>query len=345
MRSPASSRTAALLLLASSVAFAQAKPKSLAEELKGGALESFEQAKDLFDHGDYETSHAKYTQAYEASKNPRLLWNMAACSARRKRYAQATVEAEKYLADGRSVLTKEQIARANEALSDWRAFVATATLTFSVPGATVLVDKEPVAVEGVEKAVLLDMGTHEVQATKAGYEPFRDTIVVKNVGKIAFPITLKAVAPAAAPAPAAPPQVVVVTPAAAPAAPATQAAPLAKEPAPPPSTSTTTVLGWTSVGLGVAALAGGGFMHMQAKSAADDFRAQCIDTACKAGAAGLYDDYASKSTLASALYVSGGVLALAGGVMVWLGGRGTEPAPRALRLEVGPSTVSFGGSF
>jgi hypothetical protein len=187
-----------VVLLASSLAFAQAKPKTLGEELSGPARESFEQAKDLFEAADFGTAHAKYKEAYALSKNPRLLWNLAACSARQKRYAQAITEAERYLADGRAKLTADQIAKAETALTDWRAFVATATLTVTPSGAELRIDDEARGVVNAPVSVYLDVGKHEVHLERAGHEPLTQALVIREVGKASFTFALKPIAAAPA---------------------------------------------------------------------------------------------------------------------------------------------------
>ena len=84
---------------------------------------------------------------------------------------------------------------------------------------------------------------------------------------------------------------------------------------------------------------------MQAKSSAEDFRAKCNGLVCDPSASGVYDTYASQSTMASALYVGGGVLAAAGGALLWFGASPDEAKPRGLRVQIAPQSVSLGGSF
>jgi hypothetical protein len=185
-------------LLLSSMALAQAKQKALGQELSGGALQSFEQAKNLFEASDFATAHAKFKQAYEGSRNPRIFWNMAACSVRLKRYARAIEEAERYLAEGRSRLTAEQIEKANGALAEWRSFVAEATLKLDPGEATLHVDDEPRGVVAAQATLYLDMGKHELRFEKAGYEPLTKVIAIGEVGKPTFALTMKSLAAAPA---------------------------------------------------------------------------------------------------------------------------------------------------
>ena len=187
-------RALAVGLMAASVALADAKPKALGDELSGAARKSFEHAKDLFEVSDFGTAHAKFQEAYGLSRNPRLLWNMAACSARQKRYAQAIAEAERYVAEGRASLTADQIAKAEAALTDWRAFVMTATLTVTPSGADLRIDDEPRGVVNAPLTVYLDVGKHEVLLERAGHEALTHAIVVREVGTASFTFALKPLA-------------------------------------------------------------------------------------------------------------------------------------------------------
>lgn len=190
-------RSIVAILVVSSVALALAKQRPLGEELSGVSRASFEQGKDLFEASDFATAHAKFKQAYEGSKNPRLLWNMAACSARQKRYARAIEEAERHLAEGKGRLPPEQIGRANEALVDWRSFVAEATLTIEPIGASLHVDDEARGVVGAVAKLTLDMGKHELRLEKSGFEPLSRAIVIVDVGTPAFELTMKPLSAAA----------------------------------------------------------------------------------------------------------------------------------------------------
>lgn len=191
-------RAAAIIMLVSSLAFAQEKPKALGEELSGAALQSFEQAKDLFEHGAFPTAHAKYKQAYELSRNARLLWNMAACSARLQHFGQAIGEAERYLSEGRGKLTGEQVDKATGSLGDWRAFTAEATLTVTPLDANIRIDDDPRGVVNGPMKAYLDVGKHEIALEKTGFEALTQTLVIREVGKQTFAFTLKALATAPA---------------------------------------------------------------------------------------------------------------------------------------------------
>ena len=329
-------RSVVTVLFLTHLAFAeQNAPRSLTEELSGAALASFEQAKDLFEHADFSTAHAKFKAAYQSSKNARLLWNMAACSTKLKRYASAIGEAERYLREGKGTLSGEQEGRANAFLADMRTYVAEATLTVQPAGSALHVDRESRGVIQDSTTMYLDVGSHDVQVEKAGFEPLRETFVVREVGAVTFRFALKPVAVGS--------PVMVASPVSA-VTPAVRVVAAAVEP-PPAASNGYRTAGWTSVGLGLAALGGGAFMHLQARSAGSDFLAKCQESVCDASASTLHDDAQSKATMASLLYAGAGVLSVVGAVLLWTNPASEESAPKALHLQIGAASVAVGGAF
>jgi tetratricopeptide (TPR) repeat protein len=338
------------LALLSSFAAAAPKPKvaaprparALAEELSGPSLVAYEQAKTLFEHGDFATAHAKFKQSFDSSQNPRLLWNMAACSAKQKRYALAIDEAERHLALGRASLSAEQIEKAHAFLAEVRGYVAEATFEVSPAGATLTVDREPRGLVSAAKPLNLDLGSHEITLEKQGFKPLRDAVVVREVGKATFTFTLE---PSAAPAVAISPAVVAASTTSSPGPRAPEVPSRALEPVPasPSAWSGRNVAGWSLFGVGVAALGVGVFEHLEAKSAASDFNAKCQGKVCEVSAGADYDRAATAATAATALYAGGVVLAGVGAALLWAGGG--EGEARAFVVSATPGGVRIAGEF
>ena len=186
----------ALLVAAPTNARAQPKPaatRTLSEDLQGPARVAFDQGRVLFEHGDYLTAHAKFREAFELSRDVRLVWNMAACSSKQKRYARAIAEAERYLAEGRGVLTAEQQERARTFLGEMRTLVVEATLVVAPEGAAVTIDGEPIAPAEGRLTKLLELGAHDLRITKGGFMPVAQTLTVTETGKATFAFALEVV--------------------------------------------------------------------------------------------------------------------------------------------------------
>ncbi len=170
-----------------------ARPRPLSEELSGQALVAYEQAKDLFEHQDYSTAHARFKQAYDASKNSRLLWNMAACSSKAKRYALAVQEAERFLSDGRGRITADQEARAKQMVGDLRQLVAEVRVEVAPAGASLSVDGEVVLERESPAIVLLEIGKHTLRVEKEGYQGAEQVLAVAEPKPFALRFDLQAI--------------------------------------------------------------------------------------------------------------------------------------------------------
>jgi hypothetical protein len=189
-------RLLALALMLPLSAHAQQKgaaPRTLGEDLQGPSRAAFEQGRTLFEHGDYVTAHAKFRQAHELSGDVRLVWNMAACSSKLRRYARAIAEAERYLAQGQAVLTAEQQERARAFLVEMRTLVAEATFVIAPEGAAVTVDGEPLAPVAGRFTKLLELGAHELRVAKPGFVPLAQTLAVNETGRATFAFALETV--------------------------------------------------------------------------------------------------------------------------------------------------------
>jgi hypothetical protein len=185
-------------LLIAAPAFAQTKaPRALAEELEGEARLSFEQGKELFEHGDFRTAHAKFRSVYEQSKNPRVLWNLAACSSREKRYARAIAEAERFLAEGGTSLSDEQVGRAVNFVREMKTFVAEVSLTVAPEDAVVTLDRETTPLLRGTAKVFLEVGAHDLVLEREGFESLHASVAVDTPTPLAKAFRLRPVVTAA----------------------------------------------------------------------------------------------------------------------------------------------------
>jgi hypothetical protein len=169
-------------------------PTPLSEELQGPARAAFEQGRTLFEHGDHLTAHAKFREAFELSRDVRLVWNMAACSSKQRRYARAIAEAERYLAEGQGLLTGEQQERARAFVGEMRAFVAEASFVVTPAGASLAIDGEPVPEAQGRFTRLLEFGAHELAAELAEHEPHRERVTIEGPSAVSRTIALAPIA-------------------------------------------------------------------------------------------------------------------------------------------------------
>jgi PEGA domain len=172
-------------------AFADTPSSSLTDSLSGVAKSEYEAGRVLFVNSDYAASLVKLRRAYDLSHDPRLLWDMAACEKNLRRYVKMHALLERYLADGGDRLSPDDRRAAESALKTVQSFVSPLRLDVDQPGADVLVDGESVGTSPLAKPVLVDIGTRNIQVTKAGFQPFRETVRVDGGREVALSVRLQ----------------------------------------------------------------------------------------------------------------------------------------------------------
>ena len=119
-------------------------------------------------NGDYVGALTKLRQAYEASKDPRLLYEMALCEKDLRRYApmQSLLQRVPPRRGREASCARHPCTAVDEALAAIKNLVATVTVTSIEPEATVLVDGEVVGVTPIPAPLTLELGKHVIVAKK-----------------------------------------------------------------------------------------------------------------------------------------------------------------------------------
>lgn len=164
---------------------------ALAQSLEGDAKAAYDSARLLLDDGDSSGALAKFSRAYELSRDPRLLWNMAVCEKELRHYARTATLVGRYLAEGGSRIPAAQRQDALETQAALRAFYAQLTLRGVPDGATVLVDGSPIGTTPLETPLLLDLGSRRLRIERAGFEPFERTFQIAGGGELEVSVELK----------------------------------------------------------------------------------------------------------------------------------------------------------
>lgn len=184
----------ALFLFSSGSVLAQTKPtdtpKTLAESLTGEAKQYYDGAILLYSDNDFDGALAKFSHAYDLSKDPRLLWNMAACEKAARHYHKTYDLIDRYLKEGAAVLTVDAQARAEETKRTLRDLFSPVELHVEPANATVFADMQPIG-RG------LDLGIHKLHVSADGFEPQDKVLDVPGRSPVVIEIKLKrVVAPA-----------------------------------------------------------------------------------------------------------------------------------------------------
>ncbi|WP_437666019.1 PEGA domain-containing protein [Sorangium sp. So ce1182] len=172
-------------------ASAPAVQRPPSETLTGEAKAEYEAARILFNDGDYGNAIIKFERAYELSRDPRLLWNIALCQKNLKRYTRLLATIEQLLRDAGPQLTEQDRKDAADLIEATRAYVSRLDLQASEAGASVLVDGQEVGQTPLREPVLLDIGARRIRVTKKGFKDVEVTEQVAGGGVVTVKATLE----------------------------------------------------------------------------------------------------------------------------------------------------------
>lgn len=160
-------------------------PKPLAEALTGMAKADYAAGRVLFQDGDAQGALVKFRAAFEASKEPRLLWNIAACEKALRHYAKALQLVERYEKEAAPLLSEEDRRDAAQIAEALKPLVSRLSAKSDPTGADVFVDDEKMGTTPLAEPLLVDLGTRRVAFKKTGYRDFVETVNVTGAGEVA----------------------------------------------------------------------------------------------------------------------------------------------------------------
>jgi hypothetical protein len=161
----------------------------LGNTLTGAAKLDYDAATLLYENGDYAGALIKYQSAYEHAKDPRLLWNAAACEKNLHHYAKASTLVRQYLREGGDQLSDASKADAQSFLQAVAPFVASLSVTVNEVGANVYIDDEIAGVSPLAQPVLVTIGSRTLRVAKDGFVPHTQAIEVRGTD-LALSVTL-----------------------------------------------------------------------------------------------------------------------------------------------------------
>jgi hypothetical protein len=173
------------------VAQPAAPPRTpLGESLSGAAKEAYDAAVVLLDNSDCAGAIAKYTQAYDLAKDPRLLFDIAVCDRDLRAYARMQGLLLRYEREDAAAMSAQQRAEVEAALAAIHDLVGTVHLTVSEAGADVSVDAEPAGTTPLATPIVVDLGKHTLSVKKDGFEPVVRTVEIAGGNETNLAIAL-----------------------------------------------------------------------------------------------------------------------------------------------------------
>jgi hypothetical protein len=165
--------------------------KPLAQALTGSAKADYDSGKLLAADGDFAGALIKFNSAYEQSKDPRLLWNVAFCEKNLRHYSKVIGTLNRYLAEGAGYLSDRDRKDAQDLVQTLQPFTTNATIKVSEDGAQILVDDVPAGVSPLSGPVVLDIGERHLRVTKEGFKPFEKSLPVGGSAAVSVDVKLE----------------------------------------------------------------------------------------------------------------------------------------------------------
>jgi hypothetical protein len=154
---------------------------------------------------DYSTALADFQKAFAAFPSARIQYNLGQAFRELGRPVEATMAFESFLADADRI-TSQQRKEAASAIKELESQVARVTLITNVAEVDVFVDGVSRGTTPLPAAVVLAPGAHEINLTRTGYTPVRESLTVSagEQRRASFVLERSGAASAAAPKPAPP---------------------------------------------------------------------------------------------------------------------------------------------
>ncbi len=173
------------LLLATAIASAQPRRKTVREELPAPAQTAWDDAIRLTQLAppEWDKAAAKFQEAYDVSHNPRVLFNVGVCERNLKHYSRAIAKFKQELAEGAGKLSPQDRADIQTTLAALERFIGAIEVTVGEGEATVYIDDVKVG-QAPLGPVPADVSSdpHHVRVEKEGFFPFekRDVLLTSN---------------------------------------------------------------------------------------------------------------------------------------------------------------------
>jgi len=133
----------------------------------------------------------KFTSAYDKSKDPRLLWNIAACEKNLRHYASVLTYIRRYVQEGDAMLSPDDKAEAETLISAIEPFTTALEVVVNEPDASVYVDDNLVGTTPLAKPVVVDIGVRKVRVEKEGFEEFTKDVSAGGSAKLHLDVKLE----------------------------------------------------------------------------------------------------------------------------------------------------------
>jgi hypothetical protein len=169
-------------------AYAQAK-KPVRDQLPLEARGHWDAALALAAKKNWDGARTSFKAAYDLSKNPRVLFNVAIAEKELEHYPAAIEALRRELAEGKGQLSKDEGKDVESFIAGLEKFVAQLTIEVSERDADVFIDDEKIDASKLPGPVTVKIGTRRVRAVKPRFAEAAESVTLAGGG--AGKVTLK----------------------------------------------------------------------------------------------------------------------------------------------------------
>lgn len=170
-----------------------APPRPLGETLTGQAKSDYEAALVLYKSGDFAGAGRRFSSAYEATWDVRLLWNAAVCEQGLRHYSKAIALVRRYLGSRSALITEEAERNARAFLDAALPLTARLVVEANEAGSSVYLDDELLGSLPLDAETRVDFGTHRLVVRKPQFVDAAQTFSVTSSTDIHVAVKLNAV--------------------------------------------------------------------------------------------------------------------------------------------------------
>jgi hypothetical protein len=171
-----------------STVWAQAR-KPIREQLPLEARGHWDAGIALAQRKNWDGARTSFMSAYEISKNPRVLFNVAVAEKELQRYAAALETFRRELAEGKGLLTPDEEREVAAAIAGLEKLTGALTIHVNEKDSDIFIDDEKIDPAKLQGPITVKLGERRVRATKAGFQEAVGSVQVPGGGKAE--ITLK----------------------------------------------------------------------------------------------------------------------------------------------------------
>ena len=145
---------------------------------EGKAL--FEKGVAAFSAGTYQDALVYFQKSFKINPKPKVLFNIAMCYRAMNQFKESVESLKKYLGQGGKSLPKKKVKEVNELIMEMESSLAQITVIVNESGAAILVDSQEAGTAPLQDILVVNPGTHDIEATKEGFFTAKQTIEIKG---------------------------------------------------------------------------------------------------------------------------------------------------------------------